>query len=75
MNYYSVFDRNGKKIADCASIQDATMLVEFDLTRTYRQVKYINPETVNVPHIRLEDDYQLPAQQILTQSELEPFIV
>ena len=75
MNYYSVFDRNGKKIADCASIQDAAMLVEFDLTRTYRQVKYINPETVNVPHIRLEDDYQLPAQQILTQSELEPFIV
>ena len=75
MNYYSVFDRNGKKIADCASIRDAIMLVEFDSTRTYRQVKYLNPETVNVPHVRLDDDFQLPAQQILSQSELEPFIV
>ena len=75
MNYYSVFDKNGKKIADCASIRDAIMLVEFDSTRTYRQVKCINPETVNVPYIRLEDDFQLPAQQILPQSELEPFLV
>ena len=75
MNYYSVFDKNGKKIADCASIRDAIMLVEFDSTRTYRQVRYLNPETVNVPHIRLDDDFQLPAQQILPQSELEPFIV
>jgi hypothetical protein len=51
------------------------MLVEFDSTRTYRQVKHLNPETVNVPHVRLDDDFQLPAQQILPQSELEPFIV
>ena len=75
MNYYSVFDKNGKKIADCASIRDAIMLVEFDSTRTYRQVKHLIPVTVNVPHVRLEDDLQLPAQQILPQSELEPFIV
>jgi len=64
-----------KKIADCASIQDAIMLVEMDSTRTYRQAKHLNPETVNVPHVRLDDDFQLPAQQILPQSELEPFIV
>ena len=75
MNYYSVFDKNGKKIADCGNIRDAIMLVEMDSTRTYRQVKHLNPETVNVPHVRLEDDFQLPAQQILPQSELEPFIV
>jgi len=75
LNYYSVFNKEGKKIADCASIRDAIMLVEFDSTRTYRQVKHINPETINVPHIRLDDDFQLPAQQILPQSELQPFIV
>ena len=75
MNYYSAFDKNGKKIADCASIRDAIMLVEMDSTRTYRQVKHLNPETVNVPHVRLDDDLQLPSQQILPQSELEPFIV
>ena len=75
MNYYSVFDKFGKKIADCGNIRDAIMLVEFDSTRSYRQVKYVNPQTVDVPHIRLDDDFQLPAQQILPQSELEPFIV
>jgi len=75
LNYYSVFDKNGNKIADCGDIRDAIMLVEFDSTRTYRQVKHLNPETVNVPHVRLDDDLQLPAQQILPQSELEPFIV
>jgi len=68
-----VFDKYGKKIADCASIRDAIMLVEFDSTRTYRQIKYINPETINVPHVRMADDLQLPAQQILPQSELEIF--
>ena len=75
MNYYSVFDKNGRKIADCGNIRDAISLVEMDPTRTYRQVKYVNPQTVNVPHVRLDDDLQLPAQQILPQSELEPFIV
>ena len=75
MNYYSVFDRDGKKVADCGNIRDAISLVEMDSTRSYRQVKYVNPQTVDVPHIRLEDDLQLPAQQILPQSELEPVIV
>ena len=75
MNYYSVFDRDGKKVADCGNIRDAISLVEMDSTRSYRQVKYVNPQTVDVPHIRLDDDFQLPAQQILPQSELEPFIV
>ena len=75
MNFYSVFDKYGKKIADCGSIRDAIALVEMDSTRTYRQVKYVNPQTVDIPHIRVADDLQLPAQQILPQSELEPFIV
>jgi hypothetical protein len=75
LNCYSVFDKYGKKIADCGNIFDALALVEIDPTRTYRQVKYINPQTVDVPHVRMADDLQLPAQQILPQSELEPFIV
>ena len=75
MNYYSVFDKNGKKISDCASITDAIMLVELGENRTYRQIKNINPETVNVSCIKLADDLQLSEQKILPQSELEPFIV
>ena len=75
MNYYSVFDKNGKKISDCASIKDAIMLVELGENRTYRQIKNINPENVNVSCIKLADDLQLSEQKILPQSELEPFIV
>jgi hypothetical protein len=75
LNCYSVFDKYGKKLADCGNIHDAVALVEMDPTRTYRQIKYVNPQTVDVPHIRVADDFQLPAQQILPQSELEPFIV
>jgi hypothetical protein len=75
LNYYSVFDKYGKKIADCAALIDAITLINFDKSRTYRQVKYVNPETINVAHIKLADDLQLPAQQILPQSDLEPFIV
>ena len=71
MNYYSVFDRDGKKIVDCNSIQDAIMLVQFDNTRTYRQIKHINPQTVNVPYTKLPDDLKLSEQKILPQSELE----
>jgi len=75
LNYYSVFDRDGKKIVDCNSIKDAIMMVEIGENRTYRQIKNINPETVNVSCIKLTDDLQLSEQKILPQSELEPFIV
>jgi hypothetical protein len=73
--YYSVFDRDGKKIVDCNNIKDAMMLVEFDNTRTYRQMKHINPQTVNVPYIKLPDDLRFSEQKILSQCDLEPFIV
>ncbi|NDG27113.1 MAG: hypothetical protein EB120_08060 [Proteobacteria bacterium] len=75
MNYYSVFDRDGKKIVDCNNIKDAIMMVELGENRTYRQIKNINPETVSVSCIKLADDLQLSEQKILPQSELEPFIV
>ena len=71
MIYYSVFDRDGKKIVDCNNIKDAIMLVEFDNTRTYHQMKHINPQTVNVPYTKLPDDLKLSEQKILPQSELE----
>jgi len=69
--YYSIFNRDGTKIADCNSLKDAIMLVGFDNTRTYRQMKHINPQTVNVPYIKLPDDLRLSEQKILPQSELE----
>jgi len=75
LNYYSVFDRDGKKIVDCNNIKDAIMMVELGENRTYRQMKHINPQTVNVPYIKLPDDLRLSEQKILSQCDLEPFIV
>ena len=75
MIYYSVFDRDGKKIVDCNNIKDAIMMVELGENRTYRQMKHINPQTVNVPYIKLPDDLRLSEQKILNQCDLEPFIV
>jgi hypothetical protein len=75
LNYYSVFDRDGKKIVDCDNIKDAIMMVELGENRTYRQMKHINPQTVNVPYIKLPDDLRLSEQKILSQCDLEPFIV
>jgi hypothetical protein len=75
LNYYSIFDRDGKKISDCSSIRDAIMLVELGENRTYRQMKHMNPQTINVPCIKLPDDLQLSEQKILPQSEWQPFIV
>ncbi len=51
------------------------MLVELGENRTYRQMKHINPQTVNVPYIKLPDDLRLSEQKILNQCDLEPFIV
>lgn len=70
--YYSVYNRDGKKIADCGWESDAINLVKMDQTRTYRKVRCLNPETINIPHEILEDDKQLPEQKILPESQLEP---
>ena len=32
------------------------------------------PKTVDVPYVRVSPDLELPMQQVLPQSELEPFI-
>ena len=44
-------------------------------TFTYEKVYLPHPpKTVDVPHISVAPDWELPMQQILPESELEPFI-
>lgn len=74
-DYYSVFDKNGRKICDTATIDDAVLLCSFDKTRTYRQVKIILDQVVNIISEKLEDDKQLKEQKILPDRMAEPFIV
>ena len=74
-DYYSVFDVNGNKICDTASIQDAMMMVSFVEGRTYKKIKIMMDQVVNIPSFKLEDDRQLNAQNILPDRTAEPFIV
>lgn len=74
-DHYSVFDRNGKKICDCANIQDTLMMVSMGEQRTYKQVKILMDEVVNIASMRMEDDKQLEPQNILPERQQEPVIV
>ncbi len=74
-DYYSVFDKNGKKICDTATIQDAILMVSFSEGRTYKQVKILLDQIVNIPSSRMDDDKQLKAQNILPERMADPVIV
>jgi hypothetical protein len=74
-DHYSVFDKNGKKICDVASIDDALMMCSFVSTRTYKQVKILLDQVVNIPSMRMEDDKQLKEQNILPDRMADPFVV
>jgi hypothetical protein len=74
-DHYSVFDKNGKKICDTATIHDAMLMVSFEEGRTYKQIKILLDQVVNIPSTRMEDDNQLKAQNVLPESMAEPVIV
>jgi hypothetical protein len=65
--YYSVYGKNGSKICDCSSIQDAIMMVQFDPdNRTYREQKFIFDQIIDVISTI---DKQLPGQLGLPESK------
>jgi hypothetical protein len=74
-DHYSVYSKNGNKICDTATIEDAIMLCSFDNTRTYKQVKILLDHVVNISSIKMEDDKQLKSQNILPERQEEPFII
>ena len=74
-NYYSVYNKNGHKICDTADVNDAILMCSFDSTRTYRQVKIIMDQVLNISSQKMEDDKQLKSQNILPERTAEPFIV
>lgn len=74
-DHYSVFDKNGNKICDSATLEDALLMCSFDSTRTYKQVKILLDQVVNIPSMRMEDDKQLKEQNILPDRMADPFVV
>ena len=75
-HYFEVRNIDGERYVHCGIEQDAIAACEMHKGFTYHKIYLPHPpKTVDVPHIRLAPDFELPAQQILPESELQPFEV
>ena len=73
-HYYEVRTEDGERYCHCGSMTDVNNLLAANPTFTYEKF-YLpeTPKTVDVPHFTVAPDLELPAQQILPESELQPF--
>jgi hypothetical protein len=74
-DYYSVYDKNGRKICDSPSIQDTLMVVSLGEGRTYKKIHLLFDRVVNISSMRMEDPKQLQEQKILPDRTAEPVVV
>jgi hypothetical protein len=74
--YYEVRNEDGERYCHCGDISDVYRLLEANPHFTYEKFYLPHPpKTVDVPHFTVAPDLELPAQQILPESELQPFEV
>jgi len=73
-HYYEVRNEDGERYCHCGHISDVYYLLAANPTFSYEKI-YLpeTPKTVDVPHSTVAPDLELPAQQILPESELQPF--
>lgn len=72
-HYYEIKTFEGKKYCHCGSILDVEAILSLYPDFTYQKI-YLpeTPKTVNVKHIRLEDDLQIEEQKILHEPQQKP---
>ena len=64
---------NGVKQMHCGNRKDAERLLEIYPDATIEKRYFPGPpQTVDVPYVRVAPDQELPMQQILPESDLEP---
>ena len=63
------------KICDTATLSDALLMCSFDNTRTYRKIKIITDQIVDISSVRLDDDKQLKSQNILPDRQAIPVVI
>ena len=64
---------NGVPQMHCGNIKDAERLLEIYPDATMNKIYLPHPpQTVDVPYVRVAPDLELPMQQILPESELQP---
>ena len=64
---------NGVPQMHCGKLKDAERILEMYPDATIEKIYLPHPpQTVDVPHISVAPDLELPMQQILPESELQP---
>jgi len=73
-HYYEMTLPNGSK-RHCGTLRDVECILSMYPDAVYAKILLPHPpQTVDVPYVRVAPDLELPMQQILPESELEPFI-
>jgi hypothetical protein len=72
---FIIFDsRTGREICQCASFDDALLMISFDPDhRQWKKRKFILDQVVDVPATVLSADKQLKAQRVLPERDAVPF--
>jgi len=64
---------NGVPQMHCGNIKDAERILEMYPDATIEKIYLPHPpQTVDVPYVKVAPDLELPMQQILPESELQP---
>ena len=71
-HYYEMTLPNGSK-RHCGTLRDVECILGIYPDAVYAKILLPHPpQTVDVPYIRVAPDLELPMQQILPESQLEP---
>jgi hypothetical protein len=71
-HYYEMTLPNGSK-RHCGTLRDVECILSIYSDAIYAKILLPHPpQTVDVPHVRVAPDLELPMQQILPESQLEP---
>ena len=73
-HYYEMTLPNGSK-RHCGTLRDVECILSMYPDAVYAKILLPHPpQTVDVPYVKVAPDLELPMQQILPESQLEPFI-
>ena len=71
-HYYEMTLPNGSK-RHCGTLRDVECILSIYPDAIYAKILLPHPpQTVDVPHVSVAPDLELPMQQILPESQLEP---
>ena len=71
-HYYEMTLPNGSK-RHCGTLRDVECILSIYPDSIYAKILLPHPpQTVDVPHVSVAPDLELPMQQILPESQLEP---